>query len=252
MMDRSACSQTPVPRNLFDDCAWLYMLCREYLFHDHTKVIVHALFPDGDPGDQTTIVEVGCGPGYYARQLAKRYARASVFGVDQSSRMVSSARRRALADRLGNCHFIVGDVESLSSCVKPADAMISSRLFLVVPNRHVALAEMFRVLKPGGRLFLAEPTADFKARLPLIAMRLAAKLITFSHKQSRPDDANVLNDEDFEELVRSQPWSRFRIHMHGDYRCAICEKENDDVRAREGANTLEVETALIGEWSPSL
>jgi ubiquinone/menaquinone biosynthesis C-methylase UbiE len=253
-MDSSACSQTraeglPIPRNLFDECAWLYALCREYLFRDHTKEIIQALFPHGEPSEKTSILEVGCGPGFYARQLAKRYAGISVIGVDRSSRMVSSARRRATADRLSNCQFIEGDVESLSSCVGPVDALVSSRLFLVVPNQIAVLTEMFRVLKPGGRLFLAEPTDDFKTSLPLTAMRLAANLINLSHKQSVPHDAKVLGRKDFEELVRSQPWSSCHIRMHEDYQCAICEKGYDDTREPEGVITSEVEARAGNEWS---
>ena len=224
-LGRAVTEETSSSESIFEQCGWLYSFFREHLFRDHTTEIIRALFPNGEPAARSSILEVGCGPGYYARQLAKRFSAADVFGVDRSSWMVSSARSRAASARLCNCHFIVGAVESLSSCVNPVDSLISSRLFLVVPDPNVVLEEMFRVLKPGGRLFLAEPTADLKTRLPLAAMHLVASLSNLFPRKSMLRDATILSTNDFRELVYSQPWSACRIEMHGDYQCATCEKE---------------------------
>ena len=77
-MDDDACSPTRTERetdtrHLFEDCAWLYAFCREHLFRDHTEEIAQALFPDGVPSESMSVLEVGCGPGFYARRLARRY-----------------------------------------------------------------------------------------------------------------------------------------------------------------------------------
>ncbi|MGC2162949.1 MAG: class I SAM-dependent methyltransferase [Silvibacterium sp.] len=229
-MEHGTCNLTrtesePAAGNLFEDCAWLYALCREHLFRDHTDEIVKVLFPDGTPSKQASLLEVGCGPGFYSRRLARRFPDLTVLGVDRSSRLVTSARRRAAADRLTNCRFLEGDVECLSAFVEPVDAVISSRLFLVVANQRDVMAEMFRVLKPGGCLFLAEPTANFKTHLPLSAMRLAACLMPSSRRRTVTQNAQILGSRDFENLVHSQPWRNCSFQMYGDYQCAICEKE---------------------------
>lgn len=211
-------------RHLFEDCAWLYAFCREHLFRDHTEEIIRALFPNGVLSENMFALEVGCGPGFYARRLARRYPSLRVVGIDRSSRLVARAQCRASLDALMNCEFQQGDVESLSAHVDAADAIISSRLLLVVANRTAVIAEMFRVLKPGGRLFLAEPTSSFKTRLPLSAMRLVTHFMRTTHRSALSQTAEVLALREFEDLVRSQPWGNVSIHMYGDYQCAVCEK----------------------------
>jgi ubiquinone/menaquinone biosynthesis C-methylase UbiE len=214
-------------RHLFEDCAWLYAFCREHLFRDHTEEIARALFPEGVSSESISVVEVGCGPGFYARRLAQRYPALQVLGLDRSVRLINWAQWRASAVALTNCRFQEGDVECLSTCVDAVDAVISSRLLLVVANRDAVISEIFRVLKPGGRLFLAEPTASFKTQLPLSAMRLLTRFMGSAAPMSFPHSAEILTRQDFEALVRSQPWSHVSIQMHGDYQCAVCEKSFD-------------------------
>ncbi len=216
-------------RHLFEDCAWLYAFCREHLFRDHTEEIAQALFPNGVCSVSISVLEVGCGPGFYARRLAQRYPALQVLGIDRSSRLVALAQWRASSEALANCRFQQGDVECLSACAEAVDTVISSRLLLVVANREAVIAEIFRVLKPGGRLFLAEPTATFKTQLPLAAMRLATCFMRSARPKTSPQTAEVLTSRDFEDLVHSQPWSSVSIHMYGDYQCAICEKSGGEV-----------------------
>ena len=158
--------------------------------------------------------------------VAQRFPSLRVLGIDRSSRLVSRAQARASSNELTNCLFLEGDVECLSAYFQAVDAVISSRLLLVVSNRRIVVAEMFRVLKPGGRLFLAEPTANFKTQLPLSAMRLVTRLMRSWRRQRLPTSAEILASQDFEELVRSQPWKNVSIQMYGDYQCAICEKSS--------------------------
>jgi arsenite methyltransferase len=174
--------------------------------------------------EKDLVLEVGCGPGFYARRLAHRYPLLQVLGIDLSSRLVALARWRASSEALANCRFQQGDVACLSACTEAVDAVISSRLLLVVANRRAVMAEIFRVLKPGGRLFLAEPTATFKTQLPLSAMRLATCFMRSAHPLTFQQTAEVLASRDFTDLVHSQPWISASIQMYGDYQCAVCEK----------------------------
>jgi ubiquinone/menaquinone biosynthesis C-methylase UbiE len=218
--------------HLFEECAWLYAFCREHLFRDHTEEIAQALFPNGISSASMSVLEVGCGPGFYARRLAQRYPALQVLGIDRSSRLLARARRRASCEALPNCSFQQGDVQSLPARAEAVDGVISSRLLLVIANRRAAIAEIFRVLKPGGRLFLAEPTAHFKTQVPLSVMRLASCFHRSARRETFPQTAKVLASRDFEDLLHSQPWSNVSIHRYGDYQCAVCEKQGTSYSRR--------------------
>jgi hypothetical protein len=54
------------PESLFERCSWFYAFCREHLFRDHTTAISQALWPGARPGPETHLLEIACGPGFYA------------------------------------------------------------------------------------------------------------------------------------------------------------------------------------------
>ena len=59
--------------SLFERCSWFYAFCREHLFRDHTTAISQAFWPGARPGPDTRLLEIACGPGFYACSLAQRY-----------------------------------------------------------------------------------------------------------------------------------------------------------------------------------
>ncbi len=79
-----------------------------------------------------------------------------VIGVDMTPAMLAKSRRAA--DELGadNIEFREGYLEDLPVADQWADVIISNGVFNLVPNKAGAVAEMYRTLKPGGRLQLAD------------------------------------------------------------------------------------------------
>jgi hypothetical protein len=59
-------------KTVFDRTGWLDGLCRNRLFRDDTEPLARTLCSLGVPLAGATLVELGCGPGYYAAQLAGR------------------------------------------------------------------------------------------------------------------------------------------------------------------------------------
>jgi arsenite methyltransferase len=213
------------PDSLFESCAWFYALCREYLFRDHTQEIAHALFPVEGPSKGTRVLELGCGPGFYACRLSQEYPHIHTTGVDLSRRLIERAKSRAASRSLQNCTFAHGDARALSDSSNSVDAVVVSRLFLIVLNRETVLREIFRVLKPGGRCFIAEPTSGFRTRIPLGCMWMLSKLSSSpAGKYREPRQADVMSLPDFSALIHSQPWSVADLEYDGWYQYAVCEK----------------------------
>jgi ubiquinone/menaquinone biosynthesis C-methylase UbiE len=213
------------PDSLFEGCSWFYALCREYLFRDHTQEIARALFSADGPAPGTHVLELGCGPGFYACRLSQQYPQIRATGVDLSERLIARAKSRAARRSLENCAFAHGDVHALSDPSNSIDAIVVSRLFLIVQNRKAVLNEIFRVLKPGGRCFIAEPTSGFRTRIPLTCMWLLSKLTSSpAGKYREPRQAEVMSAPDFSALIHSQPWSVVVLQYDGWYQYAVCEK----------------------------
>jgi arsenite methyltransferase len=213
------------PESLFEACSWFYALCREYLFRDHTHEIARALFPDGAPTPDTHVLELGCGPGFYACRLSQEYPQIHTTGVDLSRRLIERAKSRAARRSLQNCTFAHGDAHALPDADSSIDAIVVSRLFLIVFDPEAVLNEIFRVLRPGGRCFIAEPTSGFRTRIPLTCMWLLSKLTsTPAGKYREPRQADVLTASDFAALIQTQPWGKVDLQYDDWYQYAVCEK----------------------------
>lgn len=106
------------------------------------------------PGDH--VLDVGCGTGVLTRAVARCAAPGgSVIGVDPSEEALARARRTT---RLDNCTFQAGSAEALDLPDTDYDIVVSSLMIHHLPDqdRARALAEMSRVLRPGGRILIAE------------------------------------------------------------------------------------------------
>jgi ubiquinone/menaquinone biosynthesis C-methylase UbiE len=101
------------------------------------------------------VLDVGCGTGYLSRILSPVITPSGqITGLDPSPPMIEHARRHAPA----NCTYLVGEGQDLPFPDGSFDLVTSSLAVHHMPiaARPVALGEMFRVLRPGGRLLVAE------------------------------------------------------------------------------------------------
>ena len=210
--------------SLFEHFAWLYIFCREKLFRDDTARMIGAVWGGNKPRAGEKVIELGCGPGFYSCGLAERFREISVLGVDRSPSQLSWARQKRDALGLNNCRFQSDNVLELSHGDDSFDVLIASRLFTVLPHRRRAVAEMYRVLRPGGRCFVAEPRWAFWASIPLFTMWLLAGLTRFKNGYCEPSRARVLSMREMNRLFATQSWRRIEIWRDGRYQYALCEK----------------------------
>jgi SAM-dependent methyltransferase len=98
------------------------------------------------------VLEVGPGPGELAERIQLELG-AEVAAVDSSERMVELARARGV-------EAIVGDVQSLPFPDASFDCAVAAWMLYHVPDVDLGIAELARVLRPGGRLVAATNGAD--------------------------------------------------------------------------------------------
>jgi len=112
------------------------------------------------PGEQ--VLDVGCGTGTLAMEVARRVGRAGrVAGVDPGTQQIARARAKA-ARRHVPIDFQIGMIEQLPFPDQSFDVVFATLMMhhLPVSLKRQGLAEIARVLKPGGRLVIA----DFKRK----------------------------------------------------------------------------------------
>jgi 2-polyprenyl-3-methyl-5-hydroxy-6-metoxy-1,4-benzoquinol methylase len=104
------------------------------------------------------LLEIGCGRGGFACWLAARSARPSrIVAVDISRVAVTKGRAFAARQGLPNIAWEVGDIHELAHSTASFDTVISFETIEHVSDPRRAVAELARVLRPGGRLFLTTP-----------------------------------------------------------------------------------------------
>lgn len=106
------------------------------------------------PGER--VLDVACGTGLVALPAALAVGRQGrVLGVDISGRMVEAASHRARALQAANASFARMDAEALDLPDACFDVALCALGLMYLPHPERALAEMRRVLRPGGRVALA-------------------------------------------------------------------------------------------------
>jgi ubiquinone/menaquinone biosynthesis C-methylase UbiE len=105
------------------------------------------------PGER--ILDVGCGPGLLALELSAAVGgEGNVIGIDASPAMIGLAEKRCC--HLENVKLAEGDATNLAIDDASVDVVCCTQVLLYVGEHQQAISEMYRVLKPGGRVVILE------------------------------------------------------------------------------------------------
>jgi len=155
---------------MFDSLALEYVRERErqFSFRSQKRIAIEML-----AGASGRLLEVGCGPAVMTPELLAMGF--EVQGIDVSKEMVRRARQRMAGHPMEKrCRFELGDVERLHFAPCTFNAVLCMGVLEYLPRYSKALAEMQRVLAPGGVVVVTVPnraSAYHVARTGYLALR---------------------------------------------------------------------------------
>jgi SAM-dependent methyltransferase len=110
-----------------------------------------------DPGED--VLDIGCGAGMDTLVAAQMVgADGYVTGIDMTPDMAAKARRSAAEMGLANVTIVDGSAEELPFADAGFDVVISNGVIDLIPDKEAVFSEIARVLRPGGRIQLADVT----------------------------------------------------------------------------------------------
>jgi ubiquinone/menaquinone biosynthesis C-methylase UbiE len=148
----------PTRGRTLDHAARVYDFCEPILLLGKQAEYDRHLLELLDLRASDRVLDLGCGTGVLTRMIGDRLdgaAGGESVGIDAAAKMIAVARKKRAG---GGCRFEVMAAEALGFADAAFDAVVSSLFFHHVPLdlKQKALSEAHRVLKPGGRLVIAD------------------------------------------------------------------------------------------------
>jgi arsenite methyltransferase len=141
------------------------------------------------PGE--TVVDLGCGAGLDVLLAASRVGPAGrAVGIDMTPEMIERATRNAARQGLTNVAFHLAAIDRLPLADASADCVISNCVINLAPDKTAVFREMFRVLKPGGRVAVSDIAlkrplpGDLAASIPAYIGCVAGALLVADYERN--------------------------------------------------------------------
>lgn len=123
---------------------------------DHLKLLLDLVCPK----DNDTILDLGTGSGYVAFPLAERNLNCSIIGMDIVADTLATNEKKAREQGNANLQFKAYDGKLYPFEDESIDTIVTRYALHHLPNIEDSFCEMYRVLKKGGKLVIADPTPN--------------------------------------------------------------------------------------------
>lgn len=140
---------------------------------------VPVLLAEGFPGEGARVLDVGCGSGATTVAMAKRVGAAgSCLGADISGPLVTAARERVAAERIGNATFVQADAQTYAFEPESFDAVISRFGVMFFDDSQAAFTNLRRALRISGKLAFVAWRSPAENPFMTTARRAAESLLS--------------------------------------------------------------------------
>lgn len=167
------------------------------------------------PRPGTRLLDAGCGSGWLSRLIAQRMPDCEVVGVDINPDYVAFATDKAREAGLTNLSYTVGAVSDLPFEAESFDTVWSLMVMMFLPDRARAIADLARLVRPGGRLVTGQqgtPRHANAPRIPALEDKIAAFFGTAFpdwHPEDIPQFMLAAGLRDIDVKIRADPMYTF-------------------------------------------
>lgn len=190
---------------------------------EHLELLLNMV----QPAEGENVLDLGTGTGYIAFPLAERYPKVRVIGLDIVTNTLQRNREKAETKGLKNLEFLCYDGISFPMGDHEVDAVITRYALHHFPNLTACFCEMKRILKPGGRLIISDPTPNAND----------TERFVDKYMQKKPDGhLKFYTLEEYKDMLKQAGFSfcsnqtttiRFPRRDAGSYRDILNEAEQD-------------------------
>lgn len=194
------------------------------------------------PDEGMQVLEVGCGPGYLWRDNLDRLpVSGRITLADYSIGMVDSARRFLNSTSIYN--YVNLDVQGLPFIDQKFDRIVANHMLYHVPDLSLAVGELYRVLRPGGRLCAATNGQAHMIELNELVLRHQPPGVNL--EWYRPSALRRFSLENALEIIGEQ-FEMAELHI---YECNLEVTDPDAIMAYIGSILV---MDMVGEHRPAM
>ena len=177
------------------------------------RLIVRELRRDKPTG---ILADIGCGPGLLTMLIGQKFPRLKVLGLDTAQEMIKTANANAISLGFeGRIAFREGNIQSLPLPDQTLDFAMSSLSLHHWSKPERGLAEIHRVLKPGGQLLLIDMRRDSRIFFYLLMIFATSIVMPAAMRKINEPMGSVLasyTPVEVKEFFARSPFKEYKVH----------------------------------------